>query len=141
MILIRIVFNPMRSKNDPLGKGPPEDRRLRVACSCGDLLEGSSLRAFRKNCSSNSTFPCPINGCPYSAVVDYLNLTYDPLGLSENVRKNSGEEIIDPLSFMRSKTTQNDPSKWTFTKGKLGIHQLDKVMDRLNQRLPIGHQV
>lgn len=111
----RHVWVAVRSKNDPMGTGPPEGRTTVVACHCLSLCEDrKEEKTWATSVRINPSCRC-IYPCPFQQVVDYLSMVPDLNGsireAERTLLKSNPIELekVPSLNFFRASSHGKNP--------------------------------
>ena len=116
----------LKTKNDPDGTGPVENRTWIVPCCCLEDLEKAAKQKFARQLSANALVPC-VSSCPYNVITLFLRECPPP-----NLK------YPNP-SLFRALTSKGEVR--TLTCNSLGIHSIRDFTRLVNERLPAHLQL
>jgi len=114
------------TKTDPTGQGPVSDRTYHVPCTCLVNMEKAEKAAFVRSLKKDPLCQC-VEACPFGVLTSYL-------AACPKASPTSNISLWPELHFARALTAHGHPR--TLTCGNLGINEIYKAPERVNQRLP-----
>lgn len=118
-------FQLDRTKTDPDGTGPEDDRKFLLPCICLVGKDQAGKKAFLTAQKNNPSTPC-CDVCPYGIVQTFLHAC-------PTQSASSPANLAAELPFARALTAKGDR---TLTCNPLGAQTIRGAIPRVNERLP-----